>query len=89
MKNKKIIFGILAIILLISIFFVLKNKTNQDKINPKYWVVDLEKINELKYHIEIDCSWVKESLNVPTVWFPNQTIELCKYVYPDLWEGAE
>jgi len=86
MKHKKIIIGTgILLVVIMGLFFCIKDSKNQDKINPEDLPINLETLENLKYHIEIDCNLVKEHLNDTMVWFPNQTIELCKYVYPDLW----
>lgn len=56
----------------------------EEKFNPNELYINQELLDNLRYHIEIDCKWVMEHLDNDTVWFPNQTIELCLYVYPDL-----
>ena len=50
--------------------------------------VNLDIINNPKYEIFIDCEWVNEHLNDTTIWFPKETIELCKYAFPELYENS-
>jgi len=56
------------------------------EINLEYFSGNFEVLEDAKYNIKIDCEWVKEHLNDTTIWFPNQVIKLCEYVYSDLWE---
>ena len=75
----------LKIILLIGIVMVLIGCNREQNINFDDLSVDTETLENLKYKIHIDCEWVKEHINDTTVWFPNETMDLCKYVFPDLF----
>ena len=60
-------------------------KQQEQMFKTENLVTNVKILEAAKYRININCEWVLENINNTTVDFPNQTIELCEYVFPDLF----
>ena len=81
----KIMMGmILIIIFIVGDTSIYERKRAEDYLSVGDWTFNKTMIEKLKYEIRIDCKWVSEHLDDTTIYFPNQTIELCQDTFPDL-----
>lgn len=60
------------------------SRCQEQQINPEVLTINFD--YNMKYFINIDCEYVKGHQEDNTLDFLEGTLELCKGVYPELWE---
>ena len=91
MENKKTTY-IIVIVCLIFIVGCNNNNTSEpQEMTIEKLGLNLEALEDLKYEIHIDCEFVRDNQHNNTLSnnilsFINGTIDLCKTVFPELWE---